>query len=75
MFGLMLMEIDNLYVLKQDSGYGVDLHKDFKEEICVVFKVDELRAEIVMKDAEHIKSKKNLVVIKEEPIMTRLGMK
>lgn len=33
MFGLMLMEIDNLFVLKHDFGYGVELHNDFKEEI------------------------------------------
>lgn len=32
MFGLMLMEIDNLSELKQDSGYGVELHKDFRGE-------------------------------------------
>lgn len=76
------MEIDNLFVLKHDFGYGVELHNDFKEEIwVVVFNVDEeLREELVvlMKEVEQINmSNKNLVVIKEEeePIMTKLGMK
>lgn len=39
MFGLMFIEMESLDELKQASGYGVVLHKDFKEErfACNVF--------------------------------------
>ena len=32
MFGFMFIEIDSFSELKQTSGYGVVLQKDFKEE-------------------------------------------
>jgi DNA segregation ATPase FtsK/SpoIIIE-like protein len=32
MFGLMFIDIDSFSELKQSFGYGVVLHKDFKEE-------------------------------------------
>jgi hypothetical protein len=39
MFGLMFIEIDSFDELKQSSGYGVVLQKDFNEDIfaCSVF--------------------------------------